>query len=91
MDKKQQVKKFFRRTRIKKTILWRAISFGLSFIIAWLITGDMLVGGGIAIIGEPIKFVSYWLHEKYWGKYQKRRLKEIKREHGIQQRGIHKA
>lgn len=77
-DTKIQIRKFYKRITLMKTLTWRLISIMISFIVAWWFTGDIQSGGWIAILGEPLKFITYWLHEKRWGKYTKKSIKEIK-------------
>ncbi|ARU54508.1 membrane protein [Oleiphilus messinensis] len=40
--------------------------FTIAFTIAWLLTGDIVVGGAIALIEPAVNSVGYLFHEKFW-------------------------
>lgn len=49
-----------------KTLTWRILASLDTFIIAWIITGDVLAGASIAGIEIVTKIVFYYLHERAW-------------------------
>ena len=51
---------------IFKTITWRLLGTLDTLFIAWLITGDMLVGIKIGSIEIVTKIILYYLHERIW-------------------------
>ena len=51
---------------IKKTISFSIIHFIISFSIAYLLTGDIIIGGLIALLEPTLNTISYFFHEKYW-------------------------
>ena len=55
-----------RNRSIAKTITWRTIATTDTFLIAWFITGEPLVGLSIVSIEVVTKIVFYYLHERMW-------------------------
>ena len=51
---------------IMKTFTWRIIATLTTTLIAWVITGDPMVGLQVGSIEFVIKMVLYYLHEKAW-------------------------
>jgi len=51
-----------------KSLSYRLLSICITFIISYLLTGNLAVAGSIASIDALIKFVVYFLHERAWGK-----------------------
>jgi len=49
-----------------KTLSWRAIATTDTFLIAWFITGEPLIGMSIASIEVITKIVLYYAHERAW-------------------------
>lgn len=78
MGNKEEKIKFYRKKRWLKTIIWRFISTGVTFVIAYLITGSFAAGGMIALAEALIKMVIYYFHERFWDKYTKKKLNKIK-------------
>ena len=62
-----------------KSLSYRLLSVCITFVISYLLTGNMTVAGSIASIDALIKFVVYFLHERAWGKVF-RRIKNKRRE-----------
>jgi len=62
-----------------KSLSYRLLSVCITFIISFILTGNMTVAGSIASIDALIKFVVYFLHERAWGKVF-RRMKKKRRE-----------
>ena len=44
----------------------------IAFIVAYLISGDMFIGGAIAIVEPLCNAVGYFFHEKLWAKRKAR-------------------
>ena len=53
---------------IAKAISWRVTGTADTFIISWLITGELMIAGGIALTEVVTKIVLYWLHERAWNR-----------------------
>lgn len=55
------------RTRsIAKAISWRVTGSVDTFILSWLITGNLTFAGSIASIEVVTKIVLYYFHERAW-------------------------
>ena len=51
---------------MKKTISFAIMHFTIAFSIAWLLTGDILVGGLVAMVEPAVNSVAFYFHEKIW-------------------------
>ena len=51
---------------LAKTISWRVIATTDTVLIAWLLTGDLKIGLGIAGIEVITKMIIYYFHERGW-------------------------
>jgi uncharacterized membrane protein len=49
-----------------KTISFALMHFTVAFVVVWLLTGDLLVGGLVAVAEPAINTVAYHFHEKVW-------------------------
>ncbi len=56
-----------------KTMTYAALHFTIAFSVAWLLTGDILIGGLVALVEPTINSVAYFFHEKIWSAYQQRK------------------
>lgn len=68
-SKKAHGAKMSRKRHLLKTISWRLIGTMDTMLLAWLISGNPLIGlkvGGIEVV---TKMVLYYLHERVWYKY----------------------
>lgn len=54
-----------------KTITWRIVGTLDTFLLSWLITGSVKVGGAIASVEVFTKMFLYYLHERAWYNYSK--------------------
>ena len=54
-----------KRTLIK-TMTWRVTASLTTFIIAWILTGDLLLGVSIGSIEALAKIFLYYYHERIW-------------------------
>ena len=53
---------------IVKTLTWRVTASLTTFIIAWILTGDLLIGISIGSIEAISKIFLYYFHERIWNK-----------------------
>ncbi len=53
---------------LAKAISWRATGTADTFIISWLITGEVLLASGIALTEVFTKLFIYWAHERIWNR-----------------------
>ena len=51
---------------ILKTITWRITASITTFLIAWILTGDLLIGVSIGGIEAITKIFLYYFHERIW-------------------------
>ena len=51
-----------------KSITWQASGLIVMMVIGYVFTGSLSAGGGIAITGSLIGFVSYFIHELAWSR-----------------------
>lgn len=49
-----------------KTLTFAIMHFAVAFTITYLITGDIIIGGLIALIEPAVNTVAYYFHEKIW-------------------------
>lgn len=60
-----------------KTLTFAAMHFCIAFSIAWLLTGDIRVGGLVAIVEPAFNTVAFFFHEKIWLRIENRRVKPL--------------
>jgi uncharacterized membrane protein len=51
---------------IVKTLTWRVTASLTTFIIVWILTGDLLIGVSIGSIEAIVKIFLYYFHEGIW-------------------------
>jgi uncharacterized membrane protein len=51
---------------IAKAVTWRGIGSFDTFLLGWLITGNAVMGGSIAVLELATKMVLYYAHERAW-------------------------
>ena len=51
---------------IVKTLTWRVTASLTTFIIAWALTGNLLIGATIGSIEAIAKIFLYYFHERIW-------------------------
>ena len=49
-----------------KTMTWRVTASLTTFLIAWILTGDLLIGASIGSIEGIVKIFLYYYHERIW-------------------------
>ena len=58
---------------LMKTITFAITHFTVAFTVAYLLTGDIIIGSLIAMVEPSINTVAYFFHEKIWARKQQRR------------------
>lgn len=53
---------------LAKAISWRITGTLDTFLISWLITGEILIASAIAFTEIITKVFLYWAHERVWNK-----------------------
>jgi uncharacterized membrane protein len=56
-----------------KTITFAIMHFSIAFGVTYLITGDLMLGGLVAIIEPAVNTVGYFFHEKIWQKFDRKK------------------
>jgi len=62
------MKDISRKRHIAKTITWRLVATGTTIILAWIISGDPMIGLQVGGYEFFIKMLLYYLHERAWFK-----------------------
>lgn len=60
------MKSVSRKRHIAKTITWRLIATGTTVVLAWIISGDPMIGLQVGGWEFFIKMALYYLHERAW-------------------------
>lgn len=53
---------------LAKAVSWRVTGTIDTFVISWIITGQVLLASGIAFTEIMTKILLFWLHERAWNK-----------------------
>lgn len=77
-ERKKEIYKYLRITRIKRAITSRLISTIITTIIGWLVTGDPFIGLSIGAFDTFLKLITYYIHEGWWEKKMSKDIREIK-------------
>lgn len=56
-----------------KTFSFGVLHMTVAFIVAYLMTGSVMVGGAIALVEPAINTVAYFFHEQVWERLRRRR------------------
>ncbi len=57
-----------RKRHIAKTFTWRLIATGTTVLLAWIISGDPMIGLKVGAWEFVIKMLLYYIHERVWFK-----------------------
>lgn len=53
-----------------KTTTFAILHFSVAFTVAYLLTGDLVIGGAVALIEPAVNTVAYYFHERAWKAYE---------------------
>ena len=53
---------------MNKTISFAIVHFSVAFSVTYLMTGDLLIGGALALIEPAINTIAFHIHEGIWSK-----------------------
>ena len=53
---------------MKKTLSFAAIHMTVAFSVGYVMTGDIWVGGALALVEPLCNTVAYYFHEKLWAR-----------------------
>jgi uncharacterized membrane protein len=56
-----------------KTLSFAMLHFTVAFLLGWLFTGSLLVGGALALVEPACNTVVFHFHEKVWKRIERRR------------------
>lgn len=56
-----------------KTLTFALMHFSVAFAVAYALTGDLVVGGAVAMIEPLVNTVGYSIHEQLWARFRQRR------------------
>lgn len=51
-----------------KTVSFAIMHFSIAFGVAYALTGDLVIGGAVALIEPAVNTVGYHFHEKVWAR-----------------------
>ncbi len=57
---------------MKKTATFAVMHFTIAFAVAWLVTGDVIIGGLVALIEPAVNTVGYYVHDRVWARIERR-------------------
>jgi uncharacterized membrane protein len=55
-----------------KTFSFAIMHFSVAFAVAWALTGDIVIGGAVALVEPMVNTVAYHFHEKFWKRIERR-------------------
>lgn len=55
---------------MKKTMSFGAVHMGVAFAVGYAMTGDLSVGGALALVEPACNTVAFYFHEKVWNRRQ---------------------
>ena len=53
---------------MKKTASFAAVHFSVAFSLTYIMTGDIVIGGAIALLEPALNTVAFYFHEKLWNR-----------------------
>lgn len=56
-----------------KTMTFAVMHFGIAFSVAYVLTGDVVIGGAVALVEPAVNTVAYHFHDKVWERWRRRR------------------
>jgi uncharacterized membrane protein len=59
---------------MKKTLSFASIHTVVAFSVGYIMTGDIAVGGALAIIEPACNTVAYYFHEKVWTRFNRKTI-----------------
>ena len=57
-----------------KTTSFAAMHFIVAFGVAYALTGDLVIGGAVAMVEPAVNTVAYFFHEKIWARVQQQKV-----------------
>lgn len=72
---------------MRKTLSFAAVHFTVAFLVGYLMTGNVWVGGALALVEPLCNTVAFHLHEKAWARIERRR--DAASRNGASATGLH--
>ena len=60
---------------IAKAITWRSGGTVVTFVVAWIITGDVSLSVGIGFADTAVKIGAFYIHERIWNRLRFGKIK----------------
>lgn len=58
---------------MRKTLSFAAVHFCVAFLVGYLLTGSVLVGGALALVEPACNTVVFYFHERLWQRAEHQR------------------
>ena len=62
---------------IMKTLSYGSLHFSVGFGVVYLLTGEVTLAAGVALIEPAVNTVVFYFHEKAWARFPARALKGL--------------
>ena len=49
-----------------KTVSFGIMHISVAFVVVWAMTGDMVIGGAVAMVEPLVNTIAYHFHERIW-------------------------
>lgn len=56
-----------------KTLTFAIMHFSIAFAVAYALTGDLVIGGAVAMVEPLVNTLGYYVHERIWQRLRRRR------------------
>ena len=54
-----------------KTFTFALMHFTIAFSVAYLLTGDIVIGGAVALVEPAVNTVAYYFHDRIWQRFDR--------------------
>lgn len=58
-----------------KTFTFAVLHFSIAFTVAYVLTGDIVIGGAVALIEPAVNTVGFHFHERIWRRIEARQTR----------------
>lgn len=58
-----------------KTFTFAVLHFSIAFTVAYVLTGDIVIGGAVALIEPAVNTVGFYFHERIWHRIEARQTR----------------
>ncbi|MFU8764646.1 MAG: DUF2061 domain-containing protein [Haliea sp.] len=53
-----------------KTASFAIMHFVIAFLVAWLLTGSVWIGGTVALVEPAVNTVAFFFHDRFWRRFE---------------------